>query len=102
MHCKFDLRTSHKSVHYVISWPANAILEFDKSYYMIANLQSARPGHIVDDTISLMQRLEYFERHIQNKSQEVKNDYAQALSVTLEAEKSIRHLAETFNASVSK
>lgn len=86
MHCKFDLRTSHKSVHYVISWPANAILEFDKSYYMIANLQSARPGHIVDDTISLRQRLEYFERHIQNKSQEVKNEYAQALYKTIEAE----------------
>ena len=41
---------------------------------MIANSKSARPGHIVDDTISLSQRLEYFERHIQNKSQEVKNE----------------------------
>jgi hypothetical protein len=64
---------------------------------MIANSQSARPGHIVDDTISLRQRLEYFERHIQNKSQEVKNEYAQALSKTIEAEKSIRHFAMVFN-----
>jgi hypothetical protein len=69
---------------------------------MKANLQSPSSGHIVDDITLLRQRLEYFERHIQNKSQEVKNDYAQALSVTLEAEKSIRHFAETFNTSVSK
>jgi hypothetical protein len=69
---------------------------------MKANLQSPSSGHIIDDITLLRQRLEYFERHIQNKSQEVKNDYAQALSVTLEAEKSIRHLAETFNTSVSK
>jgi hypothetical protein len=69
---------------------------------MKRNLQSPTSGHIVDDITRLRQRLEYFERHIQNKSQEVKNDYAQALSVTLEAEKSIRHFAETFNTSVSK
>jgi hypothetical protein len=90
-------RTSHKSIFHAISGPANAILEFGESYYMIANLQSARPGHIVDDTISLRQRLEYFERHIQNKSQEVKNGYAQALYKTIEAEKSIRHFANVFN-----
>lgn len=64
---------------------------------MNTNLQSPRPGHIVDDTISLRQRLEYFERHIQRKSQEVKNEYAQALYKTLEAEKSIRHFAKVFN-----
>jgi hypothetical protein len=63
-------------------------------YYMIANSQSARPGHILDDTISPRQRLEYFERHIQNKSQ---NEYAQALYKTIEAEKSIRHFAMVFN-----
>jgi hypothetical protein len=59
---------------------------------MIANLQSARPGQVVD-TISLRQRLEYFERHIQNKSQEVKT----GLYKTIEAEKSIRHFAKVFN-----
>jgi hypothetical protein len=64
---------------------------------MKTNVQSSRPGHIVDDTISLRQRLEYFERHIQRKSQEVKNEYAQALYKTLEAEKSIRHFAKVFN-----
>ena len=64
---------------------------------MKVNLHSPRPGHIVDDTISLRQRLEYFERHIQNKSQEVKNEYTQALSKTLEAERSIRQFAEVFN-----
>ena len=46
---------------------------------MKANLQSPSSGHIVDDITLLRQRLEYFERHIQNKSQEVKNDYAQAI-----------------------
>jgi hypothetical protein len=69
---------------------------------MNENLYYTRSGHIVDDTISLRQRLEYFERHIQNKNQEVKNEYALALSNTLEAEKSIRHFAEVFNDSVNK
>jgi hypothetical protein len=57
---------------------------------MKTNLQSPRPGHIVNDTI-------YFERHIQNKNQEVKNEYAQALSKILEAEKSILQFAKVFN-----
>ena len=64
---------------------------------MKANLQSPSSGHIVDDITLLRQRLEYFERHIQNKSQEVKNEYTQALSKTLEAEESIRHFAAVFN-----
>jgi hypothetical protein len=72
------------------------------SYDMKANFQSPRPGHIVEDTTNLRQRLEYFERHIQNKNQEVKNEYTQALSKTLEAEKSIRHFAEVFNGSIDK
>ena len=52
---------------------------------MKANLQSPSSGHIVDDITLLRQRLEYFERHIQNKRQEVKNDYNQALSKTLDS-----------------
>ena len=64
---------------------------------MKRNLQSPTSGPIVDDIIRLRQRLEYFERHIQNKSQEVKNEYTQALSKTLEAEESIRHFAVVFN-----
>lgn len=64
---------------------------------MKRKLQSPTSGHIVDDITRLRQRLEYFERHIQNKSQEVKNEYTQALSKTLEAEESIRHFAVVFN-----
>jgi hypothetical protein len=64
---------------------------------MKRTLQSPTSGHIVDDITRLRQRLEYFERHIQNKSQEVKNEYTQALSKTLEAEESIRHFAVVFN-----
>ena len=64
---------------------------------MKANLQSPSSGHIVDDITSLRQRLEYFERHIQNKSQVIKNEYIQALSKVIEAEKSVHHFAEVFN-----
>jgi PleD family two-component response regulator len=64
---------------------------------MKANLQSSSSGHIVDDITGLRQRLEYFERHLQNESQEVRNEYNQALSKVLEAEKSIHHFAEVFN-----
>jgi hypothetical protein len=69
---------------------------------MKANLQSPSSGHIVDDIIRLRQRLEYFERHIHNKNQEVKNEYTLALSKVLEAEKSVRHFAEVFNSSINK
>ncbi len=59
--------------------------------------QSPASGHIVDDIIHLRQRLEYLERHIQTRSQEVKNEYNQALSNIIEAEKALRHFAEVFN-----
>jgi hypothetical protein len=59
--------------------------------------QSPVSGHIVDDIIRLRQRLEYFERHIQTKSQEVKNEYNQALSNIIETEKALCHFAEAFN-----
>jgi hypothetical protein len=42
---------------------------------------------MVDDITHLRQRLEYFERHIQTRNQEVKNEYNQALSKVLEAER---------------
>ena len=65
---------------------------------MNANLQpSPSSGRIADDIIHLRQRLEYFERHIQTRSQEVKNEYNQALSNVIEAEKALRHFAEVFN-----
>jgi hypothetical protein len=52
---------------------------------------------IVDDITRLRQRFEYFERHIQTRSQEVKNEYNQALSKVLEAERVLHHFAEVFN-----
>jgi hypothetical protein len=65
---------------------------------MNANLQpSPSSGHIVSDITRLRQRLEYFERHIQTRNQEVKNEYNQALSNVIEAEKALRHFAEVFN-----
>ena len=64
---------------------------------MKANFQSPSSGHIIDDITSLRQRLEYFERHVQNKSQEKKIEYIQALSKVIEAEKSVHHFAEVFN-----
>jgi hypothetical protein len=54
-------------------------------------------GRIVDDITRLRQRFEYLERHIQIRSQEVKNDYNQALSKVLEAERVLHHFAEVFN-----
>ena len=65
---------------------------------MKTNLQpSSSSSHIADDITHLRQRLEYFERHIRTRSQEVKNGYDQALSKVLEAEKALRHFAEVFN-----
>jgi hypothetical protein len=43
--------------------------------------------------------LEYIERHIQTRNQEVKNEYNQALTKVLEAEKALSHFAEVFNKS---
>jgi hypothetical protein len=65
---------------------------------MKANLQpSTSSSHIADDITYVRQRLEYFERHIRTRSQEVKNEYNQALSNVIEAEKALRHFAEVFN-----
>ena len=65
---------------------------------MEANFQrSPASGHSVDDIIRLRQRLEYIERHIQTRNQEVKNEYNQALTKVLEAEKALSHFAEVFN-----
>ena len=60
-------------------------------------LHSPASGHLVDDITRLRQRLEYFERHIQTRNQEVKNEYNQTLTKVLEAEKSLSHFAEVFN-----
>jgi hypothetical protein len=69
-----------------------------KTSGMKANLEpSPSSGHIADDITRLRQRLEYFERHIQTRNQEVKNEYNQALSKVLEAEKALHRFAEVFN-----
>ena len=60
-------------------------------------LESPASGHLVDDITRLRQRLEYIERHIQTRNQEVKNEYNQALTKVLEAEKALSHFAEVFN-----
>ena len=49
-------------------------------------LESPASGHLVDHIIRLRQRLEYLERHIRTRSQEVKNEYNQALTKILDAE----------------
>jgi hypothetical protein len=65
---------------------------------MEANFQqSPATGRLLDDIIRLRQRLEYIERHIQTRNQEVKNEYNQALTKVLDAEMSLSHFAEVFN-----
>ena len=54
---------------------------FGENHPMEANYQqSPASGHVVDDITRLRQRLEYIERHIQTRNQEVKNEYNQALT----------------------
>ena len=65
---------------------------------MEANFQqSPASGHLVDDIIRLRQRLGYLELLIQTRSKEVKNEYNQALTKVLKAEKALSHFAEVFN-----
>jgi hypothetical protein len=71
---------------------------FGEINLMQANFQqSPVSGHLVDDITRLRQRLEYIERHIQTRNQEVKNEYNQALTKVLEAEKVLSYFAEVFN-----
>ena len=45
----------------------------------------------------LKQRLEYFERHIQNsKNHEVRKEYFRTLAQVIEAENTLRHFAKIF------
>ena len=71
---------------------------FGEIHPMEANFQqSPASGQVVDDITRLRQRLEYIERHIQTRNQKVKNEYNQALTKVLEAEKALSHFAEVFN-----
>ena len=61
---------------------------------MSENIQkSPSLNQMVDAFTHLKQRLEYFERHIQNSNnQEVRKEYFQ----TLEAENALRHFVKVF------
>jgi hypothetical protein len=52
---------------------------------------------IVDAFTHLKERLEYFERHVQNsKNQEVRKEYFRTLAQVIEAEKALRHFVKVF------
>ncbi|HZA68773.1 MAG TPA: hypothetical protein VE548_03665 [Nitrososphaeraceae archaeon] len=52
---------------------------------------------MVDAFTHLKQKLEYFERHIQNsKNQEVRKEYFRTLSQVIEAENALRHFVKVF------
>jgi hypothetical protein len=54
-------------------------------------------NQIVDAFTHLKQRLEYFERHIQNsKNQEVRKEYFRTLAQIIEAENALRHVVKVF------
>jgi hypothetical protein len=52
---------------------------------------------MVDAFTHLKQRLEYFERHVQNSNnQEVKKEYFRTLTQIIEAENALRHFVKVF------
>ena len=65
---------------------------------MSENIQkSPSLNQMVDAFTHLKQRLEYFERHIQNsKNQEARKEYFRTLAQVIEAENALRHLANVF------
>jgi hypothetical protein len=68
--------------------------------WSLADIQkSSSLKHIVQNITHLKQQLEYFERHVQLKNQEVKKEYFRALSQILKAEEAIHLFAEVFDSS---
>jgi formiminotetrahydrofolate cyclodeaminase len=65
---------------------------------MSENIQkSPSLNQMVDAFTRLKQRLEYFERHIQNsKNQEVKKEYFRTLAKVIEAENALRNFVKVF------
>jgi hypothetical protein len=65
---------------------------------MSENIQkSPSLNQIVDALTHLKERLEYFERHVQNsKNQEVRKEYFQTLAQVIEAENALRHFVKVF------
>jgi hypothetical protein len=54
-------------------------------------------NQMVDAFTHLKQRLEYFERHIQNSNnQEVRKEYFRTLAQVIEAENALRHFVKVF------
>ena len=52
---------------------------------------------MVEALTHLKQRLEYFERHVQNsKNQEVRKEYFRTLAQLIEAENALRHFVKVF------
>jgi hypothetical protein len=65
---------------------------------MSENIQkSPSLNQMVDAFTHLKQRLEYFERHIQNsKNQELRKEYFRTLAQVIEAENALRHFVNVF------
>jgi hypothetical protein len=66
---------------------------------MSENIQkSPSLKQMVDAFTHLKQKLEYFERHIQNsKNREITKEYFRTLAKVIEAENALRHFTEVFN-----
>jgi hypothetical protein len=64
---------------------------------MSENIQkSPSLKQMVDAFTHLKQKLEYFERHIQNSKNQVRKEYFRTLAQVIEAENALRHLVKVF------
>jgi hypothetical protein len=65
---------------------------------MSENIQkSPSLNQMVEALTHLKQRLEYFERHVQNsKNQEVRKEYFRTLAQLIEAENALRRFVKVF------
>jgi hypothetical protein len=84
----------------MISQTGKTIFAFFKKFFTISeNIQkSPSLDQIVDAFTHLKQRLECFERHVQNsKNQEVRKEYFRTLAQVIEAENALRHIVKVFN-----
>jgi uncharacterized protein YoxC len=65
---------------------------------MSENIQkSPSLNQMVDALANLKQRLEHFERHVQNsKNQEVRKEYFRTMSQVIETENALRHFVKVF------
>jgi hypothetical protein len=62
---------------------------------MAENIQkSPSLNQMVAALTHLKQRLEYFERHIQNSNNQVRKEYFRTLAQVIEAENALRHFVK--------